>query len=89
MSTTEQRMPNESFNPNDRQEQLLEVFKAGRETGNPWGRATNKYLAEQTDIRRQYVNRELDSLVDAGWVTQLTRGLYEFVVDPRETNGTE
>ena len=82
-------MVNEDFTPNDRQEKILDVLKEGRDAGDPWGRATNKYLTEQTDIRRQYVNRELDSLVDAGWITQLTRGLYELVDDPRDGGGME
>jgi hypothetical protein len=82
------QMPNESFEPNDRQEQMLDLLKDGREEGDPWGRITVKYAVEQLDDRRQYVNRDLGSLVDAGWVRKPVKGLYEFVVDPREdTNG--
>lgn len=77
---------NESFEPDDLQEEILDVLKQGREVGEPWGRANPKYVTEQTGERRQYVNRALSGLVDAGWIRQPVRGLYEFVDDPREQN---
>lgn len=47
----------------------------------------NPFLVrERTDheIRKEYVSRYLDNLCRAGWVRKVTRGLYEFVEDPRE-----
>lgn len=82
--TNEPGMVNEDFAPDDRQEQLLAVLKAGREAGEPWGYATVKRFTEETGIRKQYVNRAIQSLVDAGWVEKPHRGLYRFVEDPRE-----
>jgi hypothetical protein len=75
---------NENFEPNDVQEKILEALKEGREEGKPWGRANPKYLTKQIGERRQYINRDLSGLVDAGWIRQPVRGLYEFVEDPRE-----
>lgn len=77
-------MVNEEFDPSDRQEALLSVLKAGREAGEPWGYATVKRFTEETDLRKQYVSRELDGLLGAGWVERPYRGLYRFVRDPRE-----
>lgn len=88
MVTTEQtnQMPNEGFEPNDRQEAILDLLKDGRGEDEPWGYVTVKYVVANTGERRQYVNRDLGSLVDAGWVDKPVKGLYEFVVDPREEN---
>ncbi|MDL0127047.1 MarR family transcriptional regulator [Halobacterium salinarum] len=77
-------MVNESFTPNDEQEQLLDVLKQGRAEGSPWGYATVSRFSEETGIRKQYVNRHLDGLLGAGWVTKDYHGLYRFVDDPRE-----
>ncbi|WP_435158061.1 MarR family transcriptional regulator [Haladaptatus sp. DFWS20] len=77
-------MVNEKFEPNDRQEAILEVLKAGRDETQPWGYANPKRLEEQLDTRKQYINRELRGLVDAGWVEKVNRGLYRFVADARE-----
>ncbi|QRY26394.1 helix-turn-helix domain-containing protein [Halobacterium sp. BOL4-2] len=77
-------MVNENFAPNDEQEQLLDVLKKGRDGGDPWGYATVSRFSEETGIRKQYVNRHLDGLLGAGWVTKDYHGLYRFVDDPRE-----
>lgn len=77
-------MVNEKFEPNERQEAILQVLKEGRDDGDPWGYANPKRLEEQLDIRRQYINRELRGLIDAGWVEKENRGLYCFITDPRE-----
>ena len=77
-------MVNEDFEPTDRQEAILDVLQQGRDEGQPWGYANPKRLEEELDIRRQYVNRALRGLVDAGWVEKVNRGLYRFVDDPRE-----
>ncbi|GGL36204.1 hypothetical protein GCM10009037_19700 [Halarchaeum grantii] len=77
-------MVNEEFRPNERQEAILRVLKEGRDEGRPWGYGNPKRFEEELGIRRQYVNRALRGLVDAGWVEKANRGLYRFVVDPRE-----
>ena len=78
-------MVNEEFEPDDRQEAILDVLKEGRAEGNPWGYANPKRLEQRLDIRRQYINRALQGLVDAGWIEKVNRGLYRFVTDPRDT----
>lgn len=78
-------MVNEEFEPDDRQEAILDVLKEGRAEENPWGYANPKRLEQRLDIRRQYINRSLQGLVDAGWIEKVNRGLYRFVTDPRET----
>lgn len=83
MSIEADNVVNESFEPNELQEKILDVLEEGREAGEPWGRANPKYFSESIDERRQYINRALSGLVDAGWVRQPVRGLYEFVEDPR------
>lgn len=77
-------MVNEEFEPNERQARILDVLKEGREEGEPWGYANPKRLEKELEVRRQYVNRALRGLVDAGWVENVNRGLYRFVEDPRE-----
>jgi len=77
-------MVNEEFDPSERQEELLAVLVDGRDEGEPWGYATVKRFTEETDLRKQYVNRELEGLLGAGWVEKPYRGLYRFVEDPRE-----
>ena len=77
-------MVNENFDPNRRQESIIDILKRGRDQEEPWGYANPKRLEQELDLRRQYVNRELRGLVDAGWVEKVNRGLYRFVADPRE-----
>jgi DNA-binding IclR family transcriptional regulator len=78
------RVPNENHEPTDRQEACLELLTAGRDVGGPWGRVTSGYVADETEMRRQYASRALRRLETAGWVQKLDKGFYEFVVDPRE-----
>ncbi|WP_265110759.1 helix-turn-helix domain-containing protein [Halosolutus halophilus] len=84
MRVASAKMVNENFEPNDRQEAILDVLKEGREEGIPWGYANPKRLEEELDTRRQYINRALQGLIDAGWIEKVNRGLYRFVNDPRE-----
>lgn len=84
MSVLIKKMVNENFEPNKRQEAILDVLKENRKEGRPWGYANPKRLEMKLDIRRQYINRALSGLVDAGWVEKVNRGLYRFVSDPRE-----
>lgn len=77
-------MVNVNFEPSDRQEALLSVLTEGRRSDDPWGYATVKRFTEETDLRKQYVNRELEGLLGAGWVEKPYRGLYKYVEDPRD-----
>jgi len=80
-------MVNEDFEPSDRQESLLDILKDGRAEGEPWGYGTVKRFSEDLGLRKQYVSREMDGLLGAGWVEKPYRGLYRFVADPREEAG--
>lgn len=84
-----QRMVNEHYEPNEREEQILELLKEGRESEDPWGRANPMFFRESTSLDKGQVEYALRNLTTAGWIKQLNRGgLYEFVEDPREsTNG--
>lgn len=78
-------MVNEDFDPDERQDSILEILKQGRDQKDPWGYANPKRLEQELDVRRQYINRSLRGLVDAGWIEKVNRGLYRFVADPRES----
>jgi len=77
-------MTNEDFEPSEDCEQVFNVFKQGRDTGRPWGRANPRYIINQTGIEKTNVEYHLQRLNDAGWIRKAARGLYEFVEDPRE-----
>ncbi|GAA0196949.1 hypothetical protein GCM10009000_008140 [Halobacterium noricense] len=79
------QMVNQDYRPSDGEEQILELFKEGRDTGEPWGRATPLYLREQTGHDKGTVEYYLRQLTTAGWLTKLASGLYEFNADPRES----
>jgi len=80
-------MVNENYEPNKREEELLQMFKKGRNTGEPWGRVNPLFLREHSDLDKGQVEYALRNLKNAGWITQLNRGgLYELVADPREEN---
>jgi predicted transcriptional regulator of viral defense system len=70
-------MVNETFEPTDRQERVLAVFKDEY-------RANPLRVRDVTGLEKQRVNEALGSLVDAGWVRRVNRGLYEFIADPRD-----
>lgn len=80
------KMVNENFTPTDEQETVLEVFKEGRDSGQPWGRANPLFIREQTELKESAVQYALRQLATAGWITKRTEGLYELNHDPRETN---
>lgn len=84
MSITVGRMVNENYAPDDMEEQALAVLKDGREQGEPWGYTTPSVAAEIIETRRQYTSRALQNLVKAGWVEQVSRGVYRYVEDPRD-----
>jgi DNA-binding IclR family transcriptional regulator len=80
-------MVNENYEPNDREEEILTLFKEGQTSNNPWGRVNPLYLREHSDLDKGQVEYALRNLTNAGWVKQLNKGgLYEFVADPRETD---
>ncbi|WP_339104217.1 type IV toxin-antitoxin system AbiEi family antitoxin domain-containing protein [Haloterrigena salinisoli] len=39
---------------------------------------------DETDLEKGNVEFSLRSLRDAGWIKRVSRGLYEFVEDPRD-----
>lgn len=67
---------NENYEPDEHDEQVIEVLKEGR--------ANPLHLREKTELRKQRVNDSLERLQSAGWVRKVTRGLYELAGDPRE-----
>ena len=77
-------MLNETFEPTEACEAVLDVFKQGRKTKGPWGRANPRYVIDETGLEKQNVEYQLRRLRDAGWIKKVARGLYEFVEDPRE-----
>lgn len=70
---------NTNHEPSADEEVVLEVLK-----GQPGGRANAMLVREQSDLSKQRVNTALKQLQAAGWVEKPTRGLYDFVEDPRE-----
>ncbi|KAB1198971.1 MULTISPECIES: MarR family transcriptional regulator [Haloferax] len=78
-------MVNEKYEPNEREDVILDLFKQGQDSGNPWGRVNPLYLREHSDLDKGQVEYALRNLTNAGWIKQLNRGgLYELVTDPRE-----
>lgn len=82
-------MTNENFEPTDECERVLAVFKEGRDSDGPWGRANPRYVIDRTGIDKPNVEYHLRRLNDAGWIRKVARGLYEFVGDPREERTDE
>jgi len=86
MSIASQEMVNESFEPNRRQEAVLEHLKGGRKQGEPWGYTSASIAGEALGMPRQYTSSALSSLHAAGWVEKVEpkgTGVYRFVRDPR------
>lgn len=77
-------MPNQDFEPTEGCEDVLDVFKEGRDSGEPWGRANPRFIIDETGMEKSNVEYHLRRLRDAGWIRKLSRGFYEFVDDPRE-----
>ena len=63
--------------PTENQEAVLEVLKEEH-------RVNPLRVRTETGLEKQRVNDALGSLVDAGWIRRVNRGLYEFVKDPRD-----
>lgn len=89
MSTVQPDMVNERYSPTEKDEQVLEALKDGRERGDPWGRANPRWLMDETGLSKSNVEFCLRSLRSAGWVRRPSRGLYELVEDPREDGKPE
>lgn len=65
-------MVNEDFNPTENQAAVLRVFEQYYQT-------SPGQIQEFTDLKKQRVNDVLGSLVDAGWITKPSRGLYQLI----------
>lgn len=79
-------VPNEAHEPDENEETVLELLKAGRDTGRPWGIANPKFIRQETELDKGDVEYALSKLRTAGWIRRKAQGLYEFNSDPRETN---
>jgi len=77
-------MVNERYEPTEKDEQVLKALKEGRENGEPWGRANPRWLIDETGLEKGNVEFSLRNLRNAGWIRRISRGLYEFVDDPRD-----
>jgi hypothetical protein len=74
-------MVNRDYTPTDTEDDIIDVMREER-------RANPYLIRQQTDLGKGDVNTALSNLTSAGWVRKVTRGLYEFVEDPR-TGGTQ
>lgn len=64
---------------------VLQLFKEGRNSGDPWGQVNPLYLREHSDLDKGQVEYALRNLKNAGWIDQLNRGgLYELIAEPRD-----
>ena len=70
-------MVNESHEPTDDEDAVVRLLAEER-------RANPYLIREETGLAKQNVNEALKQLQAAGWVEKRTRGLYDFVADPRE-----
>lgn len=70
------QMVNEHYDPGDDEQTVLGVLEE-QHRANPY------LIREETGLSKQRVNAALDHLTTAGWAKKVTRGLYEFVADPR------
>jgi hypothetical protein len=78
-------MVNANYEPDDREETILELFKNGQNSDKPWGRVNPLFLREHSEFDKGQVEYALQNLTTAGWIVQLNQGgLYEFNDDPRE-----
>lgn len=72
-------MVNEDYEPTDNDDAILSVLV-------DYGMANPYLLREETGLSKGDVNNSLSRLTAAGWVKKITRGLYEFVEDPRSSS---
>jgi len=70
---------NPDHDPSEHEEVVLAVLK--RQPGN---RANTMLIREEAEgLSKQQINVALNQLQAAGWVERVTRGLYDFIGDPR------
>lgn len=70
-------MVNENYEPDAAEDAVIDVLRRER-------RANPYLIREATDeLSRQQINAALSNLCAAGWCRKVTRGLYEYVEDPR------
>lgn len=72
-------MVNKEYEPTDREETVLEILREENRV-NPY------LIRNRTDMGKGDVNTALSNLTSAGWVRRVTRGLYEYVDDPRTSS---
>ena len=70
-------MVNADYEPTADEDQILSVIEEETRV-NPY------LLRERTGLDKGSVNTALTRLTSAGWVRKVTRGLYEYVDDPRD-----
>lgn len=70
-------MVNPRFEPTEKEDRVLSVLQEEN-------RANPYLLRQETGLGKGDVNTALTRLTSAGWVRKVTRGLYEFVEDPRD-----
>jgi hypothetical protein len=75
-------MVNPHFEPTPEEESVLSVLKQEN-------RANPYLIRENTELGKGEVNTALTRLTSAGWVLKVTRGLYEYVDDPRKTDESD
>jgi DNA-binding MarR family transcriptional regulator len=77
-------MVNEAYEPAEMEEEILDLLKNGRGTGDPWGHTTPAHLRNELDIKEGNESYHLRQLESAGWIEKVARGFYRFRADPRE-----
>lgn len=78
-------MVNKEYEPNEREEQVLDLILSEESADSPWGRVNPYYIREHTDLDKGQAEYALRNLSMAGWVQRLNDGgLYEFIEDPRD-----
>lgn len=75
---------NTEYTPSDDDAKVLDALAA-----EPCGRANPYLLRDATGLSKQRVSNSLRQLVAAGWVRKVTRGLYDLVGDPRDTESVD
>lgn len=80
----EAEMVNESYQPSEDEERILDLLKEGRNEGAPWGYTTPAHVRQELGITEGNESFHLGNLSSAGWIEKVSRGFYRFVEDPRE-----
>jgi hypothetical protein len=84
METDRQAMSlNDNHDPSSVENRVLEAFKDERETTGESRMSPAMIRDRLDDDNKQSVNYALKQLTAAGWVKKLSKGIYEFVDDPR------